>query len=145
RNKDGTYPLAIRITRDRKSSFIHLGHNLKEAGWDKDAQRVKKSYPNSGRLNAFINSKLTDANAQLLEIEIQKKEVSSQAVKEKLKPKGGVTFFSQANEYLEGLKSKGKYNQYTADGARIKYFKEFLKGKEIAFADINTGLLDRLR
>ncbi len=144
-NKDGTYPLAIRITRDRKSSFIYLGHSIKERDWDKEAQRVRKSYPNSGRMNTLITSKLTEANARLLEIEIQKKEVSSQAVKEKIKPKGGITFFSQANEYLESLKSKGKYNQYTADSARIKYFKEFLKGREIAFSDINAGLLERLR
>lgn len=144
-NKDGTYPLAIRITRDRKSSFIHLGYGLKENDWDRKTQKVKKSYPNSGRLNALITSKLNEANAQLLGMELQKTTVSSQAIKEQIKPKGGMTFFSQADAYLESLKNAGKYNQHTADGARIKYFKEFLKEKDLAFSDITHGLIERLK
>lgn len=144
-NKDGTYPLAIRITKNRKASFIHLGHSLKEKDWDKDAQKARKSYPNSKRLNAFITSKVNDANAQLLEVGIQKKDISLQEIKDKIKPKGGITFFSQAEEYLEGLKKKGKYNQCTADGSRIKYFREFLNGRDIAFTDVNAGMLDRLK
>lgn len=144
-NKDGTYPLAIRITKDRKSSFIHIGHNVRETDWDKQAQRVKKSYPNSTRLNALIIARLNEANGTLLEAKTTTKEVTSQAVKQKIKPKGGLMFFDLANEYLEGLKKAGKFNQYTADNARIKYFKEFLKDKNIAFSDITIGLLERLK
>jgi integrase/recombinase XerD len=33
-NRKGSYPLCIRITKDRKSSFIHLGQRIPEADWD---------------------------------------------------------------------------------------------------------------
>ena len=117
KNKDGAYPLAIRITKDRRSSFIHLGgYTLKNLNdWDATKQKVKKSHPNSNRLNNFLLNKLAEANDKSLELETQKSEVSSRAVKQKIKPKGGITFFAQAQIYLDTLKEAGKYNQYTAD------------------------------
>jgi len=62
KNNDGTYPLAIRITKDRKSSFIHLGHNLHDKDWDGANQRVKKSHPNMVRLNNKLVNKLAEVN-----------------------------------------------------------------------------------
>lgn len=47
KNKEGKYPLALRITKDRKSSYIHLGYDVLETEWDEEKQRVKKSHPNS--------------------------------------------------------------------------------------------------
>jgi site-specific recombinase XerD len=145
KTKDNTYPLAIRITKDRKASFIHLGKDIKESDWNSIEQRVKKSHPNSARLNNFLIKKLADASNSLLELEIQKTEVSSHAVKQRIKPIGGSTFFKQAEIYLTNLKEAGKYNQYTADKPRIGHFREFLKGEDIAFSDISVSLLQRFK
>lgn len=144
-NKDGTYPLALRITKDRKTSFIHLGYNIKEKDWDKDLQRAKKSYPNSTRLNNFIATKIAEASDKSLEMETYRKEVSSRAVKQKIKPQGGSTFYAQADLYLNKLKAAGKYNRYTADKPRVKHFKEFLKHEDIYFSDITIPLLERFK
>ncbi len=143
--KDGTSPLAIRITKDRKSSYIYLEYSIKEADWDKATQKVRKSHPNSGRLNNFLATKVAEAMNKSLEMETDKKDVSSRAVRQKIKPKGGVTFFSQADIYLEDLKTAGKYNRYTADKPRIKHFKEFLNGADIAFSDVTIPLLERFK
>lgn len=145
KNKDGTYPLAIRITKDRKTSFIHLGYHLKDNEWDATAQRVRKSHKNATRLNNYLIAKLAEANEKALEIETQKKEVSSRAVKQKIKPVGGAGFFSQAQEYLANLKKAGKYNRYTADKPRIEHFKAFLNVEDIAFSDITIPLLEKFQ
>ena len=129
-NKDKTYPLAIRITKDRRTSFIHVGHSVKEIDWDNINQRVKKSHINSARLNNFLIKKLADANNSSLELETQKTDVSSNAVKQKIKPSRAITFFPQAELYLENLKNAGKYNRYTADKPRVKHFKEFFLKQE---------------
>jgi integrase/recombinase XerD len=144
KNKEGTFPLALRITKDRKTSFIHLGYNLNEEDWDEVKQRVKKSHPNSVRLNNFILKKLSEANDHSLELETQKNYVSSQSVKQKIKPSAASTFFPQAELYLQRLKEAGKYNQYTADKPRVKHFKEFIK-QDIAFQDITVSLLERFQ
>jgi integrase/recombinase XerD len=142
-SKDGTYPLAIRVTKDRKSSFIHLGKSIKEQDWDAEKQRVKKSYINSTRLNNFLIKKLSEANDKLLELETQKSDISAKVVRKNIKPSVGSTFNVQAAIYLEDLEKSGKYNRKSADEPRIKRFKEFLKGEDITFPDISISLLNR--
>ncbi len=145
-NKNGTYPLAIRITKDRKSSFIHIGQNLKESQWDSVQQKVKKSHPNSARLNNFIIKKLSEANEKLLEVETQKSNNTSQSVRRYIKhssPSSG--FFNQAESYINNLKKSGKYNRLSAEQPRINRFRDFLKREDIAFQDITVPLLNRFR
>lgn len=142
--KDGTFPLALRVTKNRKSSYIYLEYSVKPEDWDDVKQRVKKSNPNHARLNNFLLKKLSEANDHSLELETQKAFVSTQAVKQKIKPSAGSTFFAQAEVWQKGLKEAGKYNQYTADKPRIKHFKEFLK-QDIAFADITVAMLERFK
>lgn len=144
-NKDGTLPLTMRITKDRKTSFVYLGYSIKESDWDEASQRVKKSQPNSARLNNYIIKKLAEANNTALELETTKSYVSVKAVRNKIKPTAGSTFFQQADLFLERLKAAGKYNQYTADKSRVKHFKEFMKQSDIAFQDITPVLLERYK
>lgn len=144
-NKDGTLPLCLRITKDRKTSFIHLGYSLKEKDWDAESQKVKRTYPNHVRMNNFILKKLSEATDNSLELEASSSSVTVKAVREKLKPNTGLSFFCQADNFLEQLKSQGKYNQYTSDKPRIEHFKDFLGNNDIAFADITVGLLERFR
>ncbi|MFM2226453.1 MAG: hypothetical protein RJA07_2655 [Bacteroidota bacterium] len=146
---DDTFPLAIRITKDRKTSFIHLGYDLKESQWDATTQRVKKSHPNSNRLNNFLLKKLAEANDTSLELETNKSTVSSFSVKQKLRPTNGETFLPQSTLYLDTLEKAGKYNRLGSDKPRVKHFKEFLKSslhqEDIAFADITVPLLQRFQ
>lgn len=143
--KDGTSPLAIRITKDRKSSYIYLEYSIKEDEWDVKNQRVKKSHPNSTRLNNYLATKVAEALNRSLQIETERQDVSSKIVRQKIKPKGGATFFAQADLYIQNLERDGKYNRYTADKPRVKHFKEFLKGENIAFTDITIPLLERFK
>ncbi len=141
---DGTFPLAIRITKDRKSSYIYLEYSVKVSDWDKATQRVKKSHPNSARLNNFLLKKLSEANEKALELETNKSAVSVKAVRNTIKPSAGATFSPQAEIYLAKLKSEGKYNQYTPNKSRVKHFQDFIHG-DIAFQDITPALLERFK
>ncbi|GAB3732385.1 tyrosine-type recombinase/integrase [Spirosoma lituiforme] len=144
KKKDGTSPLAIRITKDRKSSYIYFDYSIKAEDWDAEKQRVKKSYPNSTWLNNFLSTKKLEAEKQAIELETHKSHVSSHAVRQKIKPSTGSTFFAQADLYLQRLKEAGKYNQYTADKPRVKHFKEFIK-QDIALPEITVAVLERFK
>lgn len=143
--QDGSSPLAIRITKNRQSSYIYLDYSLLPDQWDKASQRVKRNHPNHVRLNNYLLKKLSEANDKALETESQREHVSSKAVRQKIKPSGGSTFFAQAQIYLDTLKAGGKYNRYTADKPRINHFRDFLKGEDIAFQDVTIGLLDKFK
>ena len=144
KNKDNTFPLAIRITKDRKTSFIHLGQHIKDTDWNEDTQRVKKSHPNSVRLNNFLLTKLAEANDKSLELETAKPVVTARAVSQKIKPKAGDTVFSQADLYISRLKEDGKYNRWNCEKSNVKHLKEFLKN-DIGFSDLTIPVLERFK
>ena len=60
--KDGTAPLALRISKDYKTNYCFLGQYVLEKDWNADEGRVRKSHPNSKKLNNFLLKKLTEAN-----------------------------------------------------------------------------------
>lgn len=143
-NKDGTFPLAIRVTKDRKTSFIHLGHHLHEKDWDVKEQKVKTTYPNSKRLNNLILTKKAEANDKLLDLETHKKDISSKTVTNEIKPKTGTSFFAQADVFIANLHTRGKYNRVVAEQSRVKAIKEFLNKQDVTFSEITVPMLNRL-
>jgi len=141
-NKEGKHQLSIRITKDRKSSYVFLGQYIEKSHWDKKAKKVKRNHPNSARLNAFLIKKLAEINRQLLKDEIEEKGNTAQGLhKNVLKKHEKNSFFEEAQKYIEILKEEGKYNQYTTNKPRVERFRLFLKGKDIKFEDVTVSLL----
>ena len=85
KDQTGKSPLYIRIIKDRKTKFITAGLKLKESDWDEAKQRVKKSYPNSARMNAALAQKIADAEGQIADMERKVKTVSIKKLKEAIK------------------------------------------------------------
>jgi integrase/recombinase XerD len=145
KNKDGLFPLAIRIIKDRKPSYIYVGHYIKESDWDAPNQRVKKSYPNSTALNHLIAQKLAEATGKLIELETNQDDTTSHAIKETITAKKNSSFFVQAEIYLANIKLSGRYNRYVSEEPRVRRFKEFLNDKDITFREITVALLNKFK
>lgn len=102
--KDNTIPLAIRISENYKTNYKWLGQYILEKDWDKISARVKRTHPNSKKLNNYLQKKLTEANDIYFD---SKKTLSPKEVKQKLKGPGGAkSFFS-----LAAIRIKDKYEQ----------------------------------
>ena len=144
KNKEGKFPIAIRIIKDRKPSYIYVGHYIEESQWDDENKKVKKSHPNSNRLNNLIAKKLAEVHENLIELETDKKDTSSKIIKSSMKAKEA-TFFAQADSYISLLKQQGKFNRISSDQPRIKHFKEFLGNTDINFKDITVPLLNKFK
>ncbi|MEO5929756.1 MAG: site-specific integrase, partial [Candidatus Kapaibacterium sp.] len=127
-NKDESYPLALRITKDRKASYIHLGYSVLERDWDAKAQRVRRSHPNATRLNNFIIKKLAESTDTVLELDTQQKDISSDGIKRRLRPAADMMFFARADLFLQRLKDEGRYNSWHSRGTQIRVFKAFTLG-----------------
>ncbi len=142
--KDGTSPLAIRITKDRKTSYIYLDYSVKEQDWDKNKQEVKKSHKNSVRLNHYLIAKKAEAKNEALELETVQKTVSVQAVRKKIKPTSHGSVFSQAQLYIDRLEADRKYNRHSADKPRVTRLKEFLVN-DIPFSELTVPVIKRYK
>lgn len=144
-NKEGKHNLYLRIIKDRKISQTSIGHSISLADWDDAKQIIKKSHPNSARLNNLIAKKISEATDKLVEMETNKTDTSAKAIKKAVTASKDGTFFKQAKLYLDQLKSTGKFNQRSADKPRVNRFKTFLKNEDINFSEISSGLLKNFK
>ncbi len=140
-NAKNEFPLVIRITKDRKSSYVYTGQYIDQKYWDPKSDRIKKSHPNSARLNNLLLAKLAEANNSLLELEKEPEYSSAKTVRKYVKGDlGNRSFFHLADIYLSELDQLGKHNRVSAETPMIKHFREFVKG-DIIFQEISDTLL----
>ncbi len=141
-NKVGTYPLAVRITKDGTSSYVFIGKYIHKDQWDKSSHKVKSSHPSATYFNALLSKKVAEANKIHISDEVQDKDTSAQAIHEAMHGrKMKQLFFDIAHKHLRNLELEGKYNQCSSDKARLGRFRSFLKGKDISFEKITVSLL----
>lgn len=142
-NGSNLHPIVIRITKDRKSTFIYTGQYIEKRYWDGINQRIKSSHPNSTKLNHFILTKLTSCNEKLLESEFSLKPQSIRKIKETIVNEKRVNFLSMAEIYLQNILSRKKPNQHKTEKNRIEQFLNFCGNKNIEFHEIDYVLLQR--
>lgn len=143
-NKTGDYPLAIRITKFRKSAYLYLGHYIDPVHWDHTKNVVKKSHPYAARLNSLLLTKLAETNKFLLELQSEKKDFSASQIKNEISTKNrNNNFFETADVHLEELKANGKFGRLSVDKAIIGHVGRFNKSKQLSFQDLNENYLNR--
>lgn len=141
--EDGTgqSPIYIRLIKDRKAKFVTTGVKAKASEWDDEKQRLKKNYPNSARMNAFLTQKVADAQAQVADVERTRKSVSARKLKEAIKGKEDPNFFNYCDRRLEKIKSIVSYRTADIYNIYIKKFEKFIGHRDFYFSDINTTLV----
>ncbi|TMM53608.1 recombinase [Maribacter algarum] len=143
KNSHDKYPIAIRITKNRRSSFIYTGQYIEKKLWDKVKCKVKRSHPNSAHLNQLILTRVSEVNSKLLESEISKEYKSVQTIKDNIQNKNRHDFYSVAELYLANLRNRKQFHRYDNEKSRIERFLEFTKHQELPFNSITVNLLRR--
>lgn len=163
-NKLGKYQIYMQVTRHSKSLLIGMKHTVDKEHWQTHKTKNGVSYTDSAYLNNLLLARLSTASNLVISWDNESRQYSALDVKQELlrtwgmekpikdvpaqiiindvaeeikKPK---TFFEFAILYLANMKAEGKYNVST-ERSRVKHFKEFLKGKDIAFTDITVSLI----
>lgn len=127
KKKDGTCPLVIQIIKDRRTRRISLDHSIHEKDWDKKNKTVKKSHPNSIRLNNLIKKKISEADNKLLEIEISNQHYTAESLKEKIKSSSsGNDFFGLAANRISQKYVTGVFSVAGAEKSILYNIQEFL-------------------
>ena len=127
KKKDGSCPLALRITKNRKPRYIFTGEYIFEKDWDAKSSKVKKSHPNSTRLNNLLLKKLSEAHATLLETEISNENLTTKQIQIKVKRKGSnVSFFQLASDRIKDKHAKGTFSVAKAELSILHNIQEFL-------------------
>ncbi len=147
-DKDGQFPIGIKIWNNGKPSYIFDGHTLPSRDlWAAKKQEVKKSVPHAARLTNLLTKKLSEVRDKALQLETEKPKIAAGSIKNSVQGKDEeqkfLTFVEIANQYLEDQLSCGNYDVHKTDKGRLKRFYEFANNGKIAFQDITVELLQR--
>lgn len=143
-NKQGQYPLAVRITKDRRTSYLYIGQFIELKHWDATERIVRKSHPNAARLNNLLLAKLAEANKKLLDLQSTKDDISSKQIKKEIvAPLNKTTFKELSESYLQEIKGNGKLTRYTSDKVRVDHVLRFAENNQLTFKEIDEAFLRR--
>lgn len=125
--KDGTIPLALRISENYKTNYHWLRLYILEKDWDKKFGKVKKSHPNYKKLNHFLLKKMTEAQDLYFHSE---DDLTPRQIKNKLKgPGGSQFFFAVAAERVKQKYDKGTFSVAKSELSILYNLEEFLNHK----------------
>ncbi len=140
-NDKGLAPLYLRIIKDRKAKFISLSIYIKPSEWNEEAGKVRKSHPNSARMNAMIAQRIADAEGVAVEMETKSKTISSHKIKEKILGTAPVDFFPFADKHIKFLEKEGIIGSYKQYLSVIEKLKKYCNNKPLYFDDITVSFL----
>lgn len=146
RNKmrvDGTCPIILKITNNRCLTEKFIGYAVKPEDWDESDRIVKKTHPNSVRINHLILKKITEVSSIILDADNNDLHLTKKQIKHKVKHQNKSSFNAVAEEHLSDLLKLKKYNQHSGENPRVNHFKNFIDNEDISFQHITTSLLKK--
>lgn len=132
---DGTYPIILRLTHDRKTTSIKTGFHIKAEDWDEGSSTVKKSYKgtiNVTRLNNEIQKKKAEALDEILKLEGKAKQapLSLSDIKQHIDPsKTSQSFYDYGENLIKQLINTDRIGTARSYRGVINALKTFNKGK----------------
>ncbi|GAB2960620.1 site-specific integrase [Hymenobacter coalescens] len=140
-NKAGEAPVYLRIIKDRKPKYISIGVRVRPQDWDGDAGRVKKSHPNKSRVNAFIATKVAEAEGVALDLQRESKFVSPVQIKKAIMGQSSESFLKYFAQYLHTLEKHGKISTMSKATAVYSKLKVFLGASDLLFDEVTVSFL----
>ncbi len=140
-NAQGLCPINIRITRNRKVSYVSTNIKIQPELWDKANCRVRKGHPNSVRVNHYLQTMLVKYTDESLKVEFNNDNTSIKNIKEAIVGKVLPSFFEYAQEILKRYKSRGSFGSYDRGLSILNKLLLYSKNEKLTFKDINVRFL----
>ena len=140
-NKIGEVPIWLRITKDRKPSYISLGIKVLKSQWNYETNKVRKSHPNSQWINKKIAQKVAEAENKALQSELSVNYTSSKKITKNIKGLTSISFTKYAEKSNEKLKRLGKLAMYYNAKGVLAKLKIYVDEREIQFTDLTPTFL----
>ena len=106
---------------------------------------VRKSHPNSARLNNMLRKKLVEANDVMIEAESSSRAFNSNDIKRKIKGSEGGSFYSLAEERIKRKRSEGVYSVAGPEQSILNNIKKFHGSKDLNFDEITFSFIQKFK
>lgn len=144
-NKSGLYSINLRVTIDRKTSYINpkLLKVQKQFWPGKQNKWVKESHPNSYEINSLLQRKISELDSFIIRTKLMNRPITFESIKEFYLKQGDGTIFNEfALDYINEIRgfsptTIGIYHTF------LKHLNSF--NDQIKFSDLNEGLLESFK
>ena len=128
------YPIKVRITKNRKTTYINLKHYLSKSENKTffPADELRKSYPKYTQVMNLYNQVLNDLNYNINE-------------PQKIGVKNVLSFSDFLDEYLQLLEDRGQFGLKQKTQSVKYHLNNFTNNKQIKFSEIDSDFLERLQ
>lgn len=142
--QDGTYPLFVRVTEQRKSLYLNTGFTLLKEQWDAEASKVLNSHPNANRINASITKRYFEVQKAIIKLDDEER-FSFNNLKEELgmeSHKSIISVKSFADSLIINMLDQQKIGNAMVYQAAMNALSHFKSTEKIQFIDITIGFLE---
>ena len=142
-NRLNLFPIGIRVTVNRRSTYFLIGQHVALKHWDEKRQMVKKSHPNSVRLNNLVAARVSDTNRVVLEaIDQFGQNVTVSQIRSLLTRKQSRnSFFAFTEVYFEQLQVAKKYTRINSERPLVKKIRALVGSRDLTFDHITVPFL----
>lgn len=142
-NADKTYPLYLRIYKDRKVKLVSISYSVFEKDWNDKASKVLPSNKNYVRLNNHISKLLLDAQSTALDVETADLKSTTKQIVNRIKGAPNRDYFAFAYDYIEQFNNEAQRGTYLIYVTQLAKIKGFLGNQSLSFNDIDPTFLRR--
>ena len=141
---DGTHPLMLRLTKNRRIKYISLHISLAPQYWDAEKCKPRRNCPDKERIEALIQQKTQELQSQVMDFKTSDKEYTLNTLVEKASRKVvRQTIGDYLNGYIDRLLSANRVgNAKTFQELRTSLTK-FCRSLDFYFIDIDAEWLKR--
>lgn len=140
--KDGKSPIYFRVTKNRKHCYISSGEKVEERYWDFAKNKVKPNHPSSGRLNAYLTTKLQEIHSEVLLAETTEQHLTGKDLRNSIFGQEPTNFFKYANLSNEKVFEAGKIGTFDKNKSVIAKLYDYNKQKPLYLQSITPGFLN---
>ena len=139
--KDGSSPICLILTIDRKKKRFSLNHSIQINYWDNKSQLVKSAYPDANKLNLLLKSYKKRAGDIIYKYELEHKPLTFDLFESEFKHADSKCFYT----FIENENNTYKNRAVNVDCTIASYESLLSKLKKfrssLTFRDITTSFL----
>ena len=145
KDKQGLYPIILRITKNRKVKLISLGIKCLSTEWDESNQMLKKNHISHLQYNRTILKLKTKALDIINDFVLEDEDFTLTQFEMKFRGRDltKLTVLEFWNETIQDLKDSGRVGHSRAHRDTKRSFFKFCKNTNILFKEITPSLLEK--
>lgn len=141
KSNSNEFPVYLRITENRQSSYIALGFNLAPNYWSEKFQVITDSHPHCAEYNEQIYQAMLKIEQIKRDVAAKGGTVSCKLIKRLYNTNQSYNFIEFAEKFIANLRDTANYGTFINYRSSVKKFVTFINDDFIDVEDVNVRLL----